>query len=85
MARSKLHPLTAYRALHDLTLDGVAKKLGVTPVTIWRWESGQRTPRARHLPALSKLTGASISVLMGLEIPRNRRRRKYGEAERVEK
>ena len=63
------HPLADYRARHQppLSRTELAVKLGVSPATVWRWEKGERTPDRKYLPELSRLTGAPIIELIGLE------------------
>lgn len=37
--------LVHYRKLKALTRRAAAAELGVTEVTLWRWETGRQTPR----------------------------------------
>ena len=48
----------AWRHAAGLTLDQVAERLGVTKMTVWRWESGERTPRGQHRVEYSRLLRA---------------------------
>lgn len=81
MSEFQEHPLTAFRSKRNLSLAELAAKIGVTPATVFRWESGARTPKPAHLAALNKLTGISIGALMGIENARNRKGRNDGKAE----
>ena len=63
----RVHPLKAYRESRDLSLEQMATQLGVKKSTIWRWENGKRRPEDKYLPVISRLTGASIPSLMGLD------------------
>lgn len=46
-----------------LSQEALAKKLGVTSVTVSRWETGERKIAPRHIPAVSRETGLSARVL----------------------
>jgi transcriptional regulator with XRE-family HTH domain len=60
------HPLTTYRERQELSQAELAKKLGVDPSTVNRWERWERAPRRRDLPRLSKLTGLPQGAFLGL-------------------
>jgi transcriptional regulator with XRE-family HTH domain len=51
------HPLRAYRDQRGQTQDALAKELGVSSITISRWETGARKIDADLLPAISEKTG----------------------------
>lgn len=51
------HPLKAYRAEKSLTQDALAKELGVTHITVSRWETGARKIDTDLLPKVSEKTG----------------------------
>lgn len=65
--KKPVHPVRAYRDKHQKTLRDVADDFGVKVNTVWRWENWERTPETKHLTKLSRLTGASIPALMGLQ------------------
>ena len=48
----------AWRETAGLTLEQVADELGVTKMTVWRWETGERTPRGEHRMEYSRLLRA---------------------------
>lgn len=41
--------LKEYRERQGITREELSKKLDVSTVTIWRWETGQAYPRANEL------------------------------------
>ena len=45
----------AQRERLGLTQKDMASYLGTSPLSVWKWESGQVTPRARFLPAILAL------------------------------
>ena len=61
------HPLTRYRTRHDLSQSALAKKLGVAEATVSRWETRSRYPRGAELRRIVKLTGISVSELLGFK------------------
>lgn len=63
------HPLEAYRHRADPPMSKalLAREIGVNRATVGRWERGERTPDRKYLPTIAKLTGASISELIGLK------------------
>ena len=38
----------AYRESAGLSLEQVAREMGVTRMTVWRWENGKRSPRGEN-------------------------------------
>lgn len=54
-----IHPLKAYRESHDppLTQEQLADKLGVSAVSVCRWETGARKPDGELVPVISRATG----------------------------
>jgi len=60
----KLTELTEYRASNGLSRQDVAEQFGVSAVTVWRWEAGERFPSLRHLPQVARLVGKSIEDLL---------------------
>jgi len=51
------HPLRIWRIQARLTLKQVAKYVGVTEMTVWRWEDRRVNPNARQRASLCQLTG----------------------------
>jgi transcriptional regulator with XRE-family HTH domain len=62
-------PLQTFREKQQppLSREALARKLGVTRQTIWRWESGERVPDRELLPKISRMTGVPILKLMGMD------------------
>nr|WP_166180967.1 helix-turn-helix transcriptional regulator [Altererythrobacter segetis] len=46
--------LAVFRRDHGLTMDQLAKRLGVSRQTLWYWETGQRRPREDRLAELQR-------------------------------
>ena len=57
------HPLRKYRLEKGLTQEAFGKELGVTDVTISRWETGRRKVGGVLLPMIAEKTGISPSAL----------------------
>jgi len=51
------HPLKAYRADRGLTQDALAKELGVSSITVSRWETGARKIDDALLHEIADKTG----------------------------
>lgn len=51
------HPLKAYRTERGLTQDALAKELGVTSISVSRWETGARKIDDALLPDIAEKTG----------------------------
>ena len=51
------HPLRAYRDSRGLTQDVLAKELGVTSISVSRWETGARQIDPTKLDLVSEKTG----------------------------
>jgi transcriptional regulator with XRE-family HTH domain len=51
------HPLRSYRDERDMTQDALAKELGVTSITVSRWETGARRIDGSLLDLVSEKTG----------------------------
>lgn len=58
------HPLAKYRREKGMTQDALGRELGVTPVTVWRWEHGKRTPRPSQVLAIAEKTGIDAGELL---------------------
>jgi transcriptional regulator with XRE-family HTH domain len=61
--RPGLHALRAYRARHGLSQHALARALGVTNITISRWENGARRIDDRLLARVAQTTGIARDVL----------------------
>ncbi|MDR1482116.1 MAG: helix-turn-helix domain-containing protein [Synergistaceae bacterium] len=46
------------------TLKSTAKELGVSVVTLWRWEAGKQTPSIEKIGELARLYGVPIRRLI---------------------
>lgn len=51
--------VVALRTKLDLTQTELAKKLGVSEFTVWRWENSKRRASRSHTIALRRLTQAT--------------------------
>lgn len=63
---TKDHPLAQWRYRQDprVTQEALASKLGVWPLTVWRWENRERTPRLKDAKRISDHTGISVGDLI---------------------
>ena len=63
------HPLAKWRESQEpkITQEALASDLGVTSVTIWRWEHGKRVPRLKDAKRVSEHTQIPVGELMGLD------------------
>jgi transcriptional regulator with XRE-family HTH domain len=61
------HPLAKWRSENRITQEALAGDLGVTSVTVWRWEHKKRAPKRTDLEKISKHTGLSASQILGME------------------
>lgn len=57
------HPLKDYRTAKGLTQDALAKELGVTNITVSRWETGARKIERKLLPMVAEKTGIAPRIL----------------------
>lgn len=57
------HPLKAYRDHRGQTQDALAKELGVSSITVSRWETGMRKIDRKKLSDISQRTGIPKRVL----------------------
>lgn len=55
------------RKRRGLTQEQLAECLGISVMTVRRWEWGERTPDADYIQKISQVLGVSISELMGEE------------------
>lgn len=49
--------LRMLRGKAGLTVEELAEKLNVKPITVYGWESGKRSPHISNLPAIAELFG----------------------------
>ena len=49
----------------------LAENMGISPMTIRRWEWGERTPNAELIPKLAEVLDVSVEYLMGLNDEKN--------------
>lgn len=59
-----MNELKKMRLKRRLSQEDIAKKMGVTPATVCRWENGEFLPRADKLIALAKVLKCSVSALL---------------------
>ena len=55
------------RKQSGLTQIELAKKIGISPMTIRRWEWGERNPDIAFMPKLADALNTSVQYLMGLQ------------------
>lgn len=60
---SRPHPIESYRVAAALSRRELGEKIGVSRVTIRRWEVGERLVDPDLLPRITELTGIPASVL----------------------
>lgn len=59
------------RELLGLSLEEVAKEIGVVRTSVFRWEHGEtRTIKSSHIQKLSTVLGLSIEELLGMKEPK---------------
>jgi transcriptional regulator with XRE-family HTH domain len=63
---SKNHPLVEFREQRGLSRAELGIELGVSEVTIWRWETGKRAPRGDDLRRLCSFTSIPAASLLGV-------------------
>jgi len=59
--------LKAMRKSADMTQEGVAEILGVSPQSVSKWERGDSYPDITFLPSLANLFKTSVDALIGME------------------
>lgn len=62
------------RKEQKLTQQELADKIGVSLMTVLRWEKGERTPNTSIMPQLSSALNVSAGYLMGMEEKPDRRK-----------
>jgi len=65
------HPLEDFRKARNLSRADLGVQIGVTEVTIWRWETRKRVPRGDDLRKLCEVTGLGAGVFVGVEEARS--------------
>lgn len=56
--------MKAERARLGLTIEDVAKEVGVNRNSVFRWESGEVEPTAENLEKLARLYGCTVEYLL---------------------
>lgn len=59
-----MNALKKMRLKRRLSQEDIAKKMGVTPATVCRWENGEFLPRADKLITLAKVLKCSVGALL---------------------
>lgn len=62
---SEPNNLKVARVVAGLGVGEAAEKLGVTPQSIWHWETGRRTPRRSSLARMAELYDVAVDQLTG--------------------
>lgn len=60
--------LKKYRTIKNLTQEEVAEYLGITPQSVSKWQISECYPDITFLPALANIFGASVDMLLGMDI-----------------
>lgn len=58
------HPIAIYREKEGLTQSAFGNLVGVTDMTVSRWERGEILPRRKYWPKLVELTGRPIAAFI---------------------
>ena len=58
--------LKAIRKANHMSVTNLAKAVGVTCMSIWRWENGARMPSVRMLQKLAETLGVTPNELLGV-------------------
>ena len=59
-----MHPITLLRIAHGLTLDALARRVGVTPGHLGRIVRGVRQPSSQLIETLAELLGTEPGMLV---------------------
>lgn len=65
-----LNPVMNIRQLreaNDMTQEELAKKLGVKPPAVSKWERGLSYPRMDNVARMAEIFGVSMDVVMGIK------------------
>lgn len=57
--------LRFYRERKEITKEELARRLHVSPCTIWRWENDERYPRLNTVYDIAKILGVEVFKLVG--------------------
>lgn len=63
------HPIVKCREERDLTQAGFARLMGVTDMTVSRWERGVIVPRRKYWSKLEEFTGQPIAAVIAAARP----------------
>ena len=55
------------REQHGMTQDELAKKVGVKPPAVSKWERGLAYPNMGHVASLAEIFGVTMDVVMGIK------------------
>ena len=72
------------RRKKNMTQNELARLVGVSPQTVFRWEQGQRSPRAEELQRLAEVLGTPVAYLMDLETDASEHSKPVDKAEPVQ-
>lgn len=53
------------RKAKQLSQKELAEKIGVTPLTVLRWENGKSSPNTKYLAPLCEVLGVGLTELFG--------------------
>lgn len=73
--------LTEYLTENDMTLAEFASRIGVDPVTVYRYTAGDRFPRRTVMVRIFRETGGKVTPNDWFLGPANRRQKKVRAAE----
>ena len=59
--------LREYRLRAGLTMQQLADKLNVQYISIYRWETGKRSPALVHVVAMAEALDVSLTELLGMD------------------
>ena len=59
--------LREYRLQAGLTMQQLADKINVKYLSIYRWETGKRSPALVHVVAMAEALNISLSELLGID------------------
>lgn len=59
-----MHTLRDLRLAQHLTVEDLAQQTGAHPSTVYRWEAGARSPRARQLRRLAAALRADVAAVL---------------------
>lgn len=62
-----MNRLKELRKVMGLTQEELADEIGVSKITILRWENGERVPKSDKAQALADFFGVSVGYLLGYE------------------